>query len=333
MLFRPWSMAVLALAAACGGGEGGGRAACGLAALAGPTALLTQFGVPNQTLSEPPRRLPERLVVRVVAGDAYPAVVGRTDSLLVVGVEGSLPAKAPARLRGAGGGPAGADPRRHALRGRSGGRRPAAGQCVGRRCHRAAHRHSGWTPPRWRTRSCPLLPGFPRPMSAPRIAVSGVVRAWDGAERTGAERGLSALGRERGRRAAAAQPADRRGHGGPRARWRRRPGAHGRRGHGSRLVRRRAVAAARTRRAGSATCSSSRCSPPLGSAACRSSASAAGFRLSMSPWAARSTRICPPSGPDQWTTTRRRHAPTEATRCGSCRAAGPPPRWGASVSR
>ena len=30
----------------------------------------------------------------MVAGDAYPAVVGRTDSLLVVGVEGSLPAKA-----------------------------------------------------------------------------------------------------------------------------------------------------------------------------------------------------------------------------------------------
>ena len=94
MLIRVWSISVLALAAACGRGEGGGRAACGLAALAGPTALLTQFGIPNQTLSEPPRQLPERLVVRQVAGGAYPAVVGRTDSLLVVGVEGSLPAKA-----------------------------------------------------------------------------------------------------------------------------------------------------------------------------------------------------------------------------------------------
>ena len=30
----------------------------------------------------------------MVAGDAYPAIVGRADSLLVVGVEGSLPAKA-----------------------------------------------------------------------------------------------------------------------------------------------------------------------------------------------------------------------------------------------
>jgi hypothetical protein len=94
MLVRRWSITVLALAAACGRGEGGGRAACGLAALAGPTALLTQFGVPNQTLSEPPRRLPERLVVRQVAGGAYPAVVGRTDSLLVVGVEGTLPPNA-----------------------------------------------------------------------------------------------------------------------------------------------------------------------------------------------------------------------------------------------
>lgn len=93
MSSRPWSPIILVIAVACGG-ESSGRAACGLAAVAGPTALLTQFGIPNQTLSEPPRQLPERLVVRVVAGDAYPAVVGRTDSLLVVGMEGRLPAKA-----------------------------------------------------------------------------------------------------------------------------------------------------------------------------------------------------------------------------------------------
>jgi hypothetical protein len=90
---RHWPLAALAaLVAACGGGESAGRAACGLAAVAGPTTLLSQFAVPNQTLSEPPRRLPERVAVRVVADNAYPAVVGRTDSLLVVGVEGSLPA-------------------------------------------------------------------------------------------------------------------------------------------------------------------------------------------------------------------------------------------------
>jgi hypothetical protein len=92
MISRPWTMAGLVLVAACGRQAGSGSAACGLAAVAGATALLQQFGVPNQTLSEPPRRLPERVVVRVVADGAYPAVVGQTDSLLVVGVEGTLPA-------------------------------------------------------------------------------------------------------------------------------------------------------------------------------------------------------------------------------------------------
>src|SRR5918995_4093817 len=67
-------------------------ATCGLAALAGPTALLGQFSVEGQTLDSPPRRLPERLAVRLVAGPAYPAIVGRSDSLLVIGVNGALPA-------------------------------------------------------------------------------------------------------------------------------------------------------------------------------------------------------------------------------------------------
>jgi hypothetical protein len=66
-------------------------ASCGLAALAGPTALLGQFSVPDQTLATPPRHLPERLVVRLVAGAAYPAIVGRSDSAWVIGMEGSLP--------------------------------------------------------------------------------------------------------------------------------------------------------------------------------------------------------------------------------------------------
>jgi hypothetical protein len=83
----------LLLLAACERG-GGGRAACGLAALAGPTALLTQFSIPNQTLSQAPRHLPERIVTRVVAGPALPAVVGRSDSLLLIGVEGTLPPEA-----------------------------------------------------------------------------------------------------------------------------------------------------------------------------------------------------------------------------------------------
>jgi hypothetical protein len=73
--------------------DSGGSAACGLAALAGPTALLGQFSVPDQTLGSPPRQLPERMVVRLVAGPAYPAIVGRTDSLWIIGVEGRLPPK------------------------------------------------------------------------------------------------------------------------------------------------------------------------------------------------------------------------------------------------
>jgi hypothetical protein len=82
---------LLVALAACGQPAERGRAACGLAALAGPTALLTQFSVPRQTLSVPPRDLPERLVTRVVAGPALPSIVGRTDSLLVIGVEGAVP--------------------------------------------------------------------------------------------------------------------------------------------------------------------------------------------------------------------------------------------------
>jgi len=76
---------------ACSGSDGRPSAACGLAALAGPTALLAQFEVPEQTLASPPRTLPERLVVRQVAGQAYPAIVGRADSLWIIGVQGQLP--------------------------------------------------------------------------------------------------------------------------------------------------------------------------------------------------------------------------------------------------
>ena len=82
---------VVTLASACSGSPSSGGAACGLAALAGPTALLTQFSVPRQTLSRAPSRLPERLVARVVAGPALVALVGRADTLLVIGIEGSIP--------------------------------------------------------------------------------------------------------------------------------------------------------------------------------------------------------------------------------------------------
>jgi len=81
---------LLALAG-CGKTNERGNPACGLAALAGPTALLTQFSVPRQTLSTPPAKLPEHLVARVVAGPALPAIVGRADGQLVIGVDGAIP--------------------------------------------------------------------------------------------------------------------------------------------------------------------------------------------------------------------------------------------------
>jgi hypothetical protein len=80
---------LLALAA-CGPPRSGG--ACGLTAIAGATMLLQEFGVPEQTLGEPPAWLPPRLVARVAAGPAFEAVVGRTpDSAWVIGIDGTLP--------------------------------------------------------------------------------------------------------------------------------------------------------------------------------------------------------------------------------------------------
>lgn len=81
------------LSAACTGTrESRGNPACGIAALAAPNAVLEAFTVPQQSLSVPPSRLPERTVARLAAGPAFPALVGRSDSGLVVGVEGALPA-------------------------------------------------------------------------------------------------------------------------------------------------------------------------------------------------------------------------------------------------
>ena len=81
--------ALLAGLLACGGDR---QPVCGFTAMAGATMLLNEFTVPNQVLSKPPANLPERLVVRLAAGPAYPAVVGRSESGWLVGVEGSLPA-------------------------------------------------------------------------------------------------------------------------------------------------------------------------------------------------------------------------------------------------
>jgi hypothetical protein len=90
MPHRSWLTALVVLAA-CGGSEGRVPATCGLAGVAAASTLLEQFTIPNQTLATPPTSLPERTVARVVADGAFPAVVGRTDSTLVVGIEGNPP--------------------------------------------------------------------------------------------------------------------------------------------------------------------------------------------------------------------------------------------------
>jgi len=91
MTFRHLGLLAAGLSlAGCGDGRAA-AASCGIAALAGPTTLLAQFAVPHQTLGAPPERLPERLVVRLVAGPAYRGVVGKADSLWIVGVDGPLP--------------------------------------------------------------------------------------------------------------------------------------------------------------------------------------------------------------------------------------------------
>jgi hypothetical protein len=87
---RLWSILLL-VTAGCERPSGGGNPLCGVAMVAGPTKVLTEFQVPNQTLSAPPRNFPERLVARFVAGPAASAIVGRTDSSVVVGVEAAAP--------------------------------------------------------------------------------------------------------------------------------------------------------------------------------------------------------------------------------------------------
>lgn len=90
MPHRVWLTSVLVLAG-CDRPAGGVPATCGLVAVAAASTLLEQFTIANQTLAEPPGSLPERTVARFAADGALPAVVGRTDSLLVVGVEGNPP--------------------------------------------------------------------------------------------------------------------------------------------------------------------------------------------------------------------------------------------------
>jgi hypothetical protein len=93
MTARPWLASLLIVTVGCGDSKQARvPATCGLAAVAAASTLLEQFTIPNRTLASPPSSLPERTVARVVAGGPFPAVVGRADTMLVIGVEGNPPA-------------------------------------------------------------------------------------------------------------------------------------------------------------------------------------------------------------------------------------------------
>ena len=83
---------LLLLSLAAWAHQSGGGVACGMAAVFGPAALLGEFATPGQTLGVPPDSLPGKLVARLVAGPALPALVGRDRGKWMVGVDGHAPA-------------------------------------------------------------------------------------------------------------------------------------------------------------------------------------------------------------------------------------------------
>lgn len=86
-------IAALLPALVLGCSQKGSGYGCGVATVAGQSLLLEEFTRPGATLSTPPARLPSGLPVRVALGPAYRSVVGRTDTLLIVGVQGALPSE------------------------------------------------------------------------------------------------------------------------------------------------------------------------------------------------------------------------------------------------
>ena len=76
---------------ACSGAKSGNYG-CGFSAVAGQSMLLDEFNRPNTVLAQAPAQLPEALPVRIALGPVFRSVTGRADTLIVVGVEGTLPA-------------------------------------------------------------------------------------------------------------------------------------------------------------------------------------------------------------------------------------------------
>ena len=91
MTHRIRAIAALGLLAGCSS-AGSGNYGCGIAAVAGQSLILEEFTRPGKTLSVPPAELPAALPVRIALGPVFGSVVGRIDSLMVVGLQGALPA-------------------------------------------------------------------------------------------------------------------------------------------------------------------------------------------------------------------------------------------------
>jgi hypothetical protein len=85
------SSIALVLLAGCSGGKGGNYG-CGFSAVAGQSMLLDEFNRPGTALAAAPAEISEALPVRIALGPVFRSVTGRTDTMLVVGVEGTLPA-------------------------------------------------------------------------------------------------------------------------------------------------------------------------------------------------------------------------------------------------
>jgi hypothetical protein len=83
------SAGLVLLVLGCAGKDG--PRPCGLSAVVGPSLLLSEFSQPGRTLATAPASLPENIVVRFVAGPAFPAIAGRADSQWVIGVNGTMP--------------------------------------------------------------------------------------------------------------------------------------------------------------------------------------------------------------------------------------------------
>jgi len=94
MIPRFGALAALTVMIGCSP-SGSGSYGCGIAAVAGQSLILEEFTRPGKTLSAPPSDVPGTLPVRIALGPALRAIVGRADSELVVGLEGSLPESPP----------------------------------------------------------------------------------------------------------------------------------------------------------------------------------------------------------------------------------------------